>query len=134
MNLYVSEELRCGKFFWDGATVDGNERLTSTLAELMDTVGYIFLTRSTGTIDQYRHRGGGNQSYIIIELFGCITLSFQIVGRRSVACISLMGTFSFPEPGLVWEKQRVVSQPHLFSLEVRPDLQAWQRSRWHLIS
>ena len=99
----MSEEFRCGKFFRDGATVDGDERLSGTLAELMDAVGYILFTRSAGTIDQYRHCGGGNQSYIIIKLLGGITFSFQIVGRRSTACIFLMGTFSFSgTDGLFW--------------------------------
>ena len=46
----MTEELRSGQLFGDGATVDGDERLSGTLAELMDAVGYILFTRSAGTM------------------------------------------------------------------------------------
>ncbi len=66
--------------------VYGNERFVATLAKLMNTVCHIFFTCSARTVDEYGHISRSYQAYIIVELLGSITFSFQI-GTTSFCCL-----------------------------------------------
>ena len=74
----VGTAMKACQFFGDGTAIYGNERFIVPLAELVDAVCYIFLSRSARTIDKNGHISRSYQTYIIIKLFGGVTLSFQI--------------------------------------------------------
>ena len=74
----MTEKFGSSQFFGDRSTIYGNKRFVVSFAKLMNTVRHILFSCSAGTVDKYGHIGRSNQTYIIVELFGCITFSFQI--------------------------------------------------------
>ena len=62
----MTKKLRSRQFFGNGTAVNGYKRFISSFTELMDTMGYILLSRSAGTINKDRHIGWCHQPHIII--------------------------------------------------------------------
>ena len=76
--FHMTEKFGSSQFFGDRSTIYGNKRFIVSFAKLMNTVRHILFSCSAGTVDKYGHIGRSYQTYIIVELFGCITFSFQI--------------------------------------------------------
>ena len=77
-SFHMTEKLGSRQFFRDRATIYGNKRLIASFAKLVNTVCHILFSSSAGAVDKYGHIGRSYQAYIIVELFGCVTFSFQI--------------------------------------------------------
>ena len=88
----MPEELRCRQFLWYRSTVNGNERLVATPAQLVYALCHELLSRTACTIDEHGHWCGSHKSHIVIQLACRLAFTLHIfycigLGRTLCQCL-----------------------------------------------